>query len=45
MTITIIVPQPELRVSKNPSPLFLNKSPKINATISIPSNIPIVLKF
>ncbi len=46
--IIIIVKQPELRVSKNPSPLSLKMSPIIKAITSIPIKNPIlksILKF
>ena len=40
-TIKMIVPQPELNVSKKLSPFFLDNTPTINAIIIIPINIDI----
>ena len=40
-TIKMIVPQPELNVSKKLSPFFLDNNPTINAMIIIPINIDI----
>ena len=40
-TIKIIVPQPELNVSKKLSPFFLDNKPIIKAMIIIPINISI----
>ncbi len=40
-TIKMIVPQPELNVSKKLSPFFLDNSPIIKAMIIIPINIDI----
>jgi hypothetical protein len=44
-TIHIKVPQPELNVSKIPSPLFLDNRPKINTMTIITMSVSMIYEY